>query len=858
MEIFTNRNRIKRISLILIILTVLTSVLPLYSIYAGDTEDPASQAQEEEAMTDEEVGGKLFRPIFKLFAGVGDLVVKGLQKIFLGDGDIKGRGIKELDRDDATFFIRYSPAVIFSNTIPGLDANFINPKDAQPAKKVTGTASEVEKGLSLDDSRLKNTYGFDISTLTPQYTKTNNGFFNIRNAEEHLQYTWVHNGKQYSLVNTTNIPDLDIYKLQVYGSLIVGTGGAAAIPIILAEIIAKNDDGADNWNLYEYKVDSTDIGKTLKSTAGELQGTVSKWYKSLRLFALVGLLSVLVYIGIRILISSTGQEKAKYKKMIMDWIAAICILFMLQYIMSFTMTIVENLTEVFKAKVIDDNGVDILMSNIRQNINLNAMSGITSFSCLIMYLALVVYTVVFTVHYLKRLVYLAFFTMIAPLIAFTYPLDKIKDGQAQAFGMWIKEYIFNALIPVLHMLIYSMFVGTALDLAISNPLYAIVCIAFLMPAEKFMRKMFGFDKATTSGQLGAAAGGAMVMNAINKIGHKPPKAGPENPAKVRTTGSGGNTGGYAIGGLDSPGGAGPLGGARPLEGAGPLGGANPPGGARPLEGANPTGGARPLEGANPTGGAGPLGGVNPTRGGRVKSAFKRALKTPVAQGLNNVRKRYINRNTPKKIGKGLGRGLRRGLVGAAGAAALGTFGLAAGVASGDLGNVAKYTGAAMAAGGVGAARLSDIAAKEEKQNREAFKQGYFGKEEYEARDTIEQVWQNQDISDQYKIGKKSQFKEDAREFTDSGITDKNEIIAAMQMKEQHPGLTNSDAVTIAKLNKKVSKGTYGNPSKTTTINRVKREIAKSLRNQGFTGDADQEAARQIRLMDAMKQNLNKL
>lgn len=56
-----------------------------------------------------------------------------------------------------------------------------------------------------------------------------------------------------------------------------------------------------------------------------------------------------------------------------------------------------------------------------------------------------------------------------------------------------------------------------MEFAKSNPIYALVCIGFLIPAEKFFRKMFGFDKATTSGQLGAAAGGAMVMNAINKI-----------------------------------------------------------------------------------------------------------------------------------------------------------------------------------------------------------------------------------------------------------------------------------------------------------------------------------------------------
>ena len=114
---------------------------------------------------------------------------------------------------------------------------------------------------------------------------------------------------------------------------------------------------------------------------------------------------------------------------------------------------------------------------------------------------------------------LAFLTMIAPLIALTYPLDKIKDGQAQAFTMWIREYVFNALLPVIHTIIYYMLVSSAMNFIVDggNWLYAIVAVGFIMPAENFFRKMFGFDKASSIGQLGAAAGGAMVMNAINKM-----------------------------------------------------------------------------------------------------------------------------------------------------------------------------------------------------------------------------------------------------------------------------------------------------------------------------------------------------
>jgi hypothetical protein len=85
--------------------------------------------------------------------------------------------------------------------------------------------------------------------------------------------------------------------------------------------------------LYE-KAPAVKTDETIESTASILQDTVAGWYKSLRAIALVGLLSVLVYVGIRMIISSTGESKAKYKKMLIDWIVAMCILFVLQYIMS--------------------------------------------------------------------------------------------------------------------------------------------------------------------------------------------------------------------------------------------------------------------------------------------------------------------------------------------------------------------------------------------------------------------------------------------------------------------------------------------------------------------------------------------
>lgn len=86
--------------------------------------------------------------------------------------------------------------------------------------------------------------------------------------------------------------------------------------------------------------------------------------------------------------------------------------------------------------------------------------------------------------------------------------------------MWLKEYIFNALLQPFHLIIYSIFVGSAVDLAAKNPLFAIVALAFITPAEKILRKFFGFEKASTAGALGAvagAAGGAALMNQMRNL-----------------------------------------------------------------------------------------------------------------------------------------------------------------------------------------------------------------------------------------------------------------------------------------------------------------------------------------------------
>lgn len=245
----------------------------------------------------------------------------------------------------------------------------------------------------------------------------------------------------------------------------------------------------------EYKVDGT---------AAILQGTISGWYIALRNLAIVGLLCVLVYVGIRIIISSTAADKAKHKQMFMDWLIALCLLFFLHYIMSFTLVLIDSVNDAIAGNNYSAESVVVSVSD-GTSFTTNVMGAarfmvqskdnMESFSYLILYIALIVYTGIFTYHYLKRVLTMAFLTIIAPLVALTYPIDKIGDGKAQAFNMWLKEYVYTALIQPFHLIIYMIFVGSAMELIKTNFIFALAAIGFILPAEKLLKKMFGFDKA---------------------------------------------------------------------------------------------------------------------------------------------------------------------------------------------------------------------------------------------------------------------------------------------------------------------------------------------------------------------------
>lgn len=298
---------------------------------------------------------------------------------------------------------------------------------------------------------------------------------------------------------------------------------------IFANRIAALDVNFLRQNTFNPISSSNEAKEHAESAAGQLRETIATWYKAFRNISVVGLLSVLVYLGIRILISTASTDKAKYKESLKDWLVALCLVFVIHILMSGILMLTDRVTQLFTdsdnslytIKVNEGKGQgESFNTNLTGLIRLQAQGQTwqeaTAYAFI--YLILVIYTVIFTFMYFKRFLWIAFLTMIAPLVALTYPLDKAGDSKAQAFSFWLKEYTMHVILQPVHLILYTVLVSSASDLVLKNPIYGIVAIGFLIPAEKFIRQMFGLDKASSTSDFGSAATSLLALKGLSSIG----------------------------------------------------------------------------------------------------------------------------------------------------------------------------------------------------------------------------------------------------------------------------------------------------------------------------------------------------
>ena len=257
----------------------------------------------------------------------------------------------------------------------------------------------------------------------------------------------------------------------------------------------KKTDTADNKT---YKVGDVEIKANNANL--EVKKTVAGVYYFVRNLALVLGFLALIYIGIRMAISTVATEQAKYKKMLISWIESVFVLFLLVYIISAVITFEEILTDVFYQIRVDIIAGDkVFEENVRDAAFtlIGNTGGITLLNSSIMYWVLLFVELKFFWLYMKRFLMVGFLIMISPLITISYSIDKAGDGKAQAFQKWSQEFIMNVLIQPLHALLYLVIVVTANEIATQAPLVAILLLFGISQSEKMVKVIFNMAETAS-------------------------------------------------------------------------------------------------------------------------------------------------------------------------------------------------------------------------------------------------------------------------------------------------------------------------------------------------------------------------
>lgn len=252
---------------------------------------------------------------------------------------------------------------------------------------------------------------------------------------------------------------------------------------------------------------------------GGLDGVVNTWYAIFMKIALMGYMVMLVYMGIRIMLSSTAEKKADYKKLFMNWVIGLAILLIFPYAMKYIIKINESFVEVIEAnkgyedKVSSaveniDTGKSLLDIEIDYEINweegtdymsviATAARDTKNAALSLAFLIMTWQLIALIFHYYKRLFMIAFLIIIFPLVGLFYAVDKIADGKSQAFNTWLKEFLLNVLVQTFHAIVYvfvcsTVYSASGVATGIGYDfILVIVGVTFLYSGEEIIRQIFG-------------------------------------------------------------------------------------------------------------------------------------------------------------------------------------------------------------------------------------------------------------------------------------------------------------------------------------------------------------------------------
>ena len=240
-----------------------------------------------------------------------------------------------------------------------------------------------------------------------------------------------------------------------------------------------------------------DSATSNNSIISSISNNIAIWFVGVRNLSAVIIAIILVYIGIRLALATVAEEKAEYKKMLMGWLEGIVLLFLLHYIIIIFIYLSDWMIRLLNNLMVKDSTSMKLEENILKNINENIFKTSSKWGWVLygtFYILLTFSEVQIFIFYLYRLIKVAYLIIISPLVCVTYSIDKIKDGKAQAFENWIKEFAIAVLAQPLQLLIYVIFIDSAGEILYRNMFFAIIFFLLIPYGSRIFKSVLKFGE----------------------------------------------------------------------------------------------------------------------------------------------------------------------------------------------------------------------------------------------------------------------------------------------------------------------------------------------------------------------------
>lgn len=252
----------------------------------------------------------------------------------------------------------------------------------------------------------------------------------------------------------------------------------------------------------------------------DVRKNVAQWYYVFRYLSIAVMLVILIVLGIKLAISSIAEQKAIYKRMLLDWLVCFILVFMVHYFMIFVQFLNERLIYIFQNVSNSINAEYGLYETVRSRAY--DVKFTVGFTGMILYMMLVWFTGKYVLIYAKRFIIMVILTIMAPIVVLFYGVQKIFTGRSNTLAKWMGEYFTNTIMQAVHAMTYAVFVGMALKLSqtsLVGVILSFICLNFMSKADTMFRQIFKFfDGSSTAEEIAQSKLSDFKEDAMTAVG----------------------------------------------------------------------------------------------------------------------------------------------------------------------------------------------------------------------------------------------------------------------------------------------------------------------------------------------------